>query len=176
MNRGNNNRDASILDDIRSLANSKRGITPWISWIILVTFVIFVGALVSTWMKDQVNDSVDTLKDKASLTESCDGAGIDVRNIVQKSSQTLEMIVINTYDTRIDQLVITAYTSGKGVVSTGTSNVTIRPNSNKTVLFSANSTTAILKIIPVYFEDKEGSDRKRRVCSDKAVERNITAG
>ena len=157
------------------LYRTKKGVTPWISWLILTVFVISLGGFVSLWMKEQVTDSVDNAKRAIYNSEDCEKLAIDIREAVLKNSQTLNMKVINTYDVRVDQLAFTLYDANNGILNASAINITIRPNENKTVEIGTNQTIAFVKVIPVYFRDKGRDDLIRVVCSENAVEKNMTA-
>ena len=156
------------------LTRSKKAITPWISWVILVAFTIVLGGFVSIWMKERVIETVDNVKIRIFHSDDCERVGIDIREVVLKNTQTLNMKVINTYDVRVDQLAFTLYTTKSGIANSSTVNITIKPNENKTVELGTNQSIAILKITPVYFKLKGETDMIRVVCNEKTIEQNLT--
>ena len=159
----------------RPLLRSRKGIAEWISWVLLLAFAVLLASIVSYWMRDYVSGTVTDMEKRAHTQEYCDGVGIELDDLVIKNSQTLNMKVINTYDVRVDQLAFTLYDANNGILNASAINITIRPNENKTVEIGTNQTIAFVKVIPVYFRDKGRDDLIRVVCSENAVEKNMTA-
>jgi len=49
--------------------SSKKGVSTWISWVLLVTFVIFIGTTIFYWMRDYATDAMTQLGDRLKTSE-----------------------------------------------------------------------------------------------------------
>ncbi len=153
--------------DVRS--SREGGISPWISWVLIITFAVLLASMVSLWMKDYVSDTVDDLKDRTRSKEYCDLVGVDIEDIVARNAQTLNMKVINTYNLGVDRLIFRLYDADNNIFINKT-NVTIKPGQNKTVTVPKNLTTYRVEVVPVILEDG-----KEIICKEKVVWKNITS-
>ncbi|MFO8016914.1 MAG: hypothetical protein R6U32_07480 [Candidatus Woesearchaeota archaeon] len=152
------------------LFRNRKAIASWISWVLLVTFVIFLGTMVFYWMKDFSAETMDDMRHRVETTEKCDLISIEVSDAVSKNAQTLNMKVTNRYNLGVDQLIISLYDGDNDIIRTNTINATIKPNATRTIGVPQNSsrTTAIVRVLPVIFEGGE-----RIYCPEREVEAEI---
>lgn len=150
------------------LARSKKAIEVWVSFVLLMTFVILLAAIVSYWMRDYIKSTVEDLKQRSYTSEYCDAVGIEIRDLVIKDSQNVNMVIINTYNLGVDKIIFRSYDLNDNVYINIT-NVTIKPNQNKTLSIHKNLTTYRIEAVPVLFYDE-----KEVICKDKMVWKNIT--
>lgn len=155
----------------RGLANSKKAIATWISWTLLVTFVIFLGTLIFYWMQDFSVDAMDRMRNRLETSEKCDFISIELSDVISKNAQTLNMKVTNRYNLRINQIVFTLYDVNNNFIWLNISNTTLKPNSTKTIEVPQNSSVATKRIqaIPVIIDDGE-----QIYCAERQVEANVT--
>ncbi|PIN86981.1 hypothetical protein COV19_02195 [Candidatus Woesearchaeota archaeon CG10_big_fil_rev_8_21_14_0_10_44_13] len=157
---------------LRPALRSKKAVSTWISWVLLVTFVIFIGTTIFYWMKDYSTTAMADLANRVKTTEDCDLVSIQVSDVTSKNAQTLNMKVTNRYNLRIDQIVISLYDSKNRFILSNLSNTTLRPNSTKEIEFEQNSSiaTARLEAIPVIIDAG-----KQIYCMERKVEINVTS-
>jgi len=155
---------------IRRHLNNKKAIATWISWVLLLTFVIFLGTTVFYWMDDYTRGRVDELKKRAQTSDKCDFVGIEVFDVIEKNAQTLNMKVTNRYNLRVNQLVITLFDSEHNPVLSNTTNITLKPNDTKSIDIPKNFSVSVVQAVPVII-DEEG---KQIFCVDKLYEANVT--
>ncbi|MFC1752355.1 hypothetical protein ACFL96_03055 [Thermoproteota archaeon] len=149
----------------RPLSN-KKAVYAWVSWVLLITFAILLAAIISYWMKDYIQELVEDMQDRALRDEYCDSTGIEIDELVVKNAQTLNMKVINTYNLAINQIIFRLYDHEYILINI--TNVTIKPDQNKTLEVPKNLTTSRLEAVPVIIEGG-----KRYICNDKMVVKNI---
>jgi len=155
----------------RKLILSKKAVSEWISWTLLVTFVIFLGTTVFFWMKDFSEVTTQDLVDRIGIAENCDQVSIDIIDVVSKNSQTLNIKVVNRYNLRVNQIIFDLYDSSNNYIWSNVSNTTLKPDTIKEIDISQNSTltTGSIKAIPVVI--REGKEIR---CTEKLVEKNVT--
>ena len=147
----------------------KKAIAPWVSWVLLLTFAVLLASIVSYWMKDYVTGVVNDMKTREYAKEYCDLVGIEIRDLVVKDAQTLNMKLVNTYNLGINKVIFRLYDTNNYILINKT-NVTIKPNQNKTVEIPKNATTYRVEAVPVIFKDG-----KEIICEEKMVWKNITS-
>lgn len=153
----------------KPLFSSKRAIAEWISWVLILTFSVLLAAIVSYWMRDYVTGTTEDMETRAHTTEYCDLVGIELDDLVARNSQTLNMKVINTYNLAINKIIFRVYDTNNYILINST-NVTIKPNQNKTVEIPKNETSYLVEAVPVVLSGDE-----EFICNEKMVWKNITS-
>lgn len=150
----------------------KKGIEVWISWVVLVAFVIFLGTMVFYWMRDFSADRITDLQDRLDVREKCDLVGIELSEVISKNAQTLNMKVTNRDYLAINQVVFSLYGDKSSFIMANISNITLKPNSSKTIDISQNSSIPTVRIsaVPVIIDSG-----KQIYCTDKRIEANVTS-
>lgn len=150
----------------------KKGIETWISWVVLVTFVIFLGTMVFYWMRDFSADRVTDLQDRLEAREKCDLVGIELSEVISKNAQTLNIKVTNRDYLAINQVVFGLYGDKSSFIMTNTSNITLKPNSSKTIDLIQNSSIPTVRVsaVPVIIDGG-----KQIYCTERLVEANVTS-
>lgn len=153
------------------LLKPKKAVSTWISWVLLVTFVIFIGTTIFYWMKDYSTDAMTLLENRLKTTEKCDLVGIQISELTSKNAQTLNMKVTNRYNLGIDRIVFTLYDSKNRFIWLNISNTTIKPNSTKEIEIPQNSSmiTARIEAVPVILDDGN-----QIYCTERKVDLNVT--
>lgn len=154
---------------IRRHISSKKAIAEWISWVLLLTFVIFLGTTVFYWMEDYTRGRVDELKKRAQTSDKCDFVGIELSDVIEKNAQTLNMKVTNRYNLGINQLVITLFDSENNPLYSNTTNITLKPNATKSIDIPKNFSVSVVQAVPVIIDD----DGNQIFCNDKLYEVNV---
>lgn len=95
----------------------KNAVSPWISYVLLIAFVVALGAFVYNWLTDYSVRSVADVKERVFNSELCDLSGVSVEACLNSStSQDLYINVTNRGDLRIDKLIFRFLkTSGSSV-------------------------------------------------------------
>ena len=156
---------------LKRLPKPKKAVSTWISWVLLVTFVIFIGTTIFYWMRDFSTDAMTELKDRLKTSEKCDLVGIQISELTSKNAQTLNMKVTNRYNLGIDQIVFTLYDSKNDFIWLNISNTSLKPNSTKEIEIPQNAslTTARIEAVPVVLDKGD-----QIYCTEKKVNLNVT--
>lgn len=157
---------------VKGMFAHKKAISVWISWTLLVTFVIFLGTTVFYWMKDFSVDAMDDLKDRVETSEKCDLVSIELSDVVSKNAQTLNIKVTNRYNLGVNRIVFDLYDQSNTFIWQNITNSTIKPNSTKTIEVPQNSSvvTGLVKATPVII-----SGDKEIYCTERLVEANVSS-
>lgn len=169
-----NRRPCCIAGKRRAMAKisaQKKGIAVWISWVLLVAFVMFLGVTTFQWMRDFSEKTVTNLESRVKTSEKCDLVSLELSDVVAKNSQTLNMKVTNRYNLRIDRIVFTLYDNKSDFIWLNITNTTLKPNATKIIDIPQNSSraTARIEAVPVIID---GVDQI--YCTERIVVSNVT--
>jgi len=85
------------------MKNKKRGISLYVSWILLMMFIISLSAVMYNWYHQRAERSTEILKEQ-STEDVCDKVGILIKDLCQ-NTQTLNINISNTRDIKVNQLI-----------------------------------------------------------------------
>ena len=84
---------------------SKRGIDAWISWVLLVAFMVTLSAFMYNFLSGFTKQSIDDVKEKVIDSKICDSVGISVSACL-KNSNLITVTVKNVNYVSIDRVSI----------------------------------------------------------------------
>ncbi len=84
--------------------NSKKGVSQYIAWILLVGLAIALGAIMFAWTRGFATQQVDDLESRTDNV-MCDNVAFEISGACQ-NSQTLNMNLTNTNNLRIEKIKI----------------------------------------------------------------------
>ena len=73
---------------------NKRGVSPAISWILLIGFAVALGGMVTVWIKSTAESSAETLKSKVEMDIRCDEISLNAHD-TQGSINCSNLTIIN---------------------------------------------------------------------------------
>lgn len=154
------------------LCSSKKAVATWISWVLLVTFVIFIGTTIFYWMKDFSTNAMTNLEYRLKTAEKCDLISLQVFDVTSKNAQTLNMKVTNRYNLGIDRISFSLYGNKNTFIQSNISNTTLKPNMTKEIEIPQNSsmTTVRIEAVPIILDDGE-----QIYCTERKVDVNVTS-
>jgi len=96
---------------------NKKAESLWISYVLLVAFVVALSAFTYSWMTAYTSDTSEEIKERVFNSELCDSLGVSVTACLNTStSQDLYINVTNRGDLRITKLIFRLIqTSGSSV-------------------------------------------------------------
>lgn len=148
--------------DSKLLFASKKGVDIWVSWVLLLAFVVALSAFMFTWFNEQ-NDKLAGDLRVMSDTAECDSVGLHVEDICQ-NAQVLYINISNKNSIRIDQLVFSVFDVYLESPVLRTVNLTLRPSEVEALQVLKQATTQQLEITPVIFTESD-----KVFCYRKAV-------
>lgn len=142
--------------------SSRKGVSVWISWVLLTAFVVFIGAFVLQWSKSSTTKTVEDLTEKGEILTLCQETSISVAGYCQKP-QTLNINVTSNNNRKVDGLKVRAfdiYDNPQG----GEKNVSIVPQKTVSVEVVKQGVLKRAEIMPMIIVGK-----KRVVCQSRKV-------
>lgn len=139
----------------------KRGIAPYMSWVLLMGLIIILSLFMFSWITTQVDTSISYIE-KGSDNSLCEKLSLSINDACQ-NTQTLNMNVTNVNTLEIDQLRFRFFDLYDNP-EFRTLNITIRPRDIESIKVLKQGTLKQAEIIPVIIKDK-----KIIVCNDKIV-------
>jgi hypothetical protein len=132
---------------------SKKGAALWISWVLLLAFVVGLSVFMFRWSQDRSEVFAKELRIMADTAE-CDSVGIRIEDICQ-NPQSLNMNISNKNSIRVDQFVMNIYDVYLENPLSRTVNVSLYPSEIENVKVLKQSTTQQLEIVPVVFTEDD---------------------
>lgn len=125
----------------------KRGISVWISYVMLTALVVALGFMVLTWSRSTTQETVDDIVARGEALTLCEISGVDIRSICQ-DTQTLNMEVTNTNDVRVVGLWARMYDIYDSP-QVSARNLTIEPQETKSIKLIKQGIISEAEIMPV---------------------------
>ena len=151
------------LNYLRSRGGSgKKGVSVWISWVLLTAFVVFIGTFVLQWSKSHTTKTVEDLTEKGEILTLCQETSISVAGYCQKP-QTLNINVTNNNNRKVDGLKVRAfdiYNAPQG----GEKNVSIAPQKTLSIEVVKQGVLKHAEVMPIIVVGK-----KRAVCQSRKI-------
>jgi len=142
---------------------NKRGVSVWISYVMLTALVVSIGFFVLRFTRDTAEDTVEDIVERGDALTTCQNTGINVDNLCQ-NTQTLNMDVTNTNDIKIKGLWVRMFDIyNKPQISSR--NVTISPQKTKNVKIIKQGIIKDVDILPIV--EKDGT---RILCDSRKLE------
>ena len=149
------------------MKNKKRGISLYVSWILLMMFIISLSAVMYNWYHQRAERSTEILKEQ-STEDVCDKVGILIKDLCQ-NTQTLNTNISNTKDIKINQLIFGLIDIYKDP-ETKKINITIYPGETEHIEIIKQGTLYQVDITPVVV-----TDGITNVCVNSKIFKTIIA-
>ena len=146
----------------------KRGVSPWISWVLLMAFAILLSALMYNFMVSYTEDSTEDMKKVVYNTDECRLVSINIDSVCV-SSQLLNITLENRNYIRIDGLDFRIF-NGRVPIHTNETEIPMNPNRRKVIEIDTGTASPITFVEVIPHITKEGLDI---VCSDKKVQSDV---
>ncbi len=113
------------------MALGKRGVSVWVSYVLLTALVVSLGVVVLNWSRSTTQETVDDLVERGDALTTCASAGIDVLNLCQ-NTQSLNMNVTNSNEVKLEGLWASMFDI-YNMPQTSSVNITIQPQKTREV-------------------------------------------
>ena len=140
----------------------RKGVSVWISWVLLVALSVMIGTLVLQWSKSHTVKTVEDITEKGEILTLCQETGIAVNSYCQ-NTQTLNINVTNNNNRKVDSLMVRAfdiYSNPDG----GARNISLEPEKTKAVVVVKQGVLKRAEVMPVIMVGK-----KTVVCQSRKV-------
>ena len=132
---------------------SKKAAAIWMSWVLLMAFVVGLSVFMFGWADDQTESFSKSLR-RMYDTAECDSVGLRIDEICQ-NPQYLNMKVANRNTISINQLVVNIFDVYIETPLSRVINVTIAPDNVENIRVLKQSTTQQIEIIPVVITESD---------------------
>lgn len=140
----------------------KKGITMWVSWVLLMSFAVVLSVFMYDWIFGFTSGAANELEQRTYAAEGCDDISIVIEDICQ-DAQTLYINITNTKNLRIKQLIFRIFDI-YDEPETKTRSIDIFPGRTETLEVLKQGRTGRLEIVPV---SRKGSSNI--ICNDRVV-------
>ena len=86
----------------------KRGVSIYISWILLMSFVIIISVIMFNFMKGFAEGHAENIKERAISSIECDSVAVTIDNACQ-NTQNLYINITNRGDIKVNRLLFRLY-------------------------------------------------------------------
>ncbi len=154
---------------------NKKAVSPWIAYVLLIGFVVALGAFVYSWVSGYAGDATVDIKERTYNSELCESLGVSVTACINSStSQDLYINVTNRGDLRETKLIFNFLKMSGNSVSEIYSievNTSLKPQYSK--IFDAEDinltwtpdTSTLVEVVP-----GTEKDDFEIICSERAGE------
>ncbi len=147
---------------MKSYIKTKKGVSAWLSWVLLVAMAVIIGTFVLQWSRSNVTQTVDDLTEKGDILTFCQETGLAVNGYCQ-DTQTLNINVTNNNNRKVDALIVRGfdiYDMPQG----GQKNISLDPEKSKNVQVVKQGVLKRAEVMPIIIVGK-----KRVICQSRKV-------
>ncbi|MCP3681917.1 MAG: hypothetical protein GY861_04430 [bacterium] len=142
------------------MLKNKKGVSQWISWVLLMGLAIALGTGFYYWMQNYTEESTAETILRADYAILCEDAGVSITNVCQ-NTQTLNMNLTNSNNLRVKGLVFRIFDI-YDMPQTVEWNETIDPQETKNVVIVKQGISNQLELIPIIY-----SGKNRLICTNR---------
>ncbi len=146
----------------KGVSRGKKGVSEWISWVLLTAFTVVIGVFVLQWSRGHTTETVEDITEKGELLTLCQETGLAITGYCQ-DTQTLNINVTNNNNRKIDAIVVRGfdiYNYPQG----GDKNITLLPEKSKSVVIVKQGVLKRVEVMPAIIVGN-----KRVVCQSRKI-------
>ena len=132
---------------------SKKAAAIWMSWVLLMGFVVGLSVFMFGWAEDRGEVFVGQLEGLSDTAE-CDSVGIRVQEICQ-NTESLNMKIANRNTLTVDRLAFLIYDSLGQYAGSRIVNVSIAPDTVESLKVLKQGTVVQVEIVPIIVTPRE---------------------
>ncbi|MBT5021985.1 hypothetical protein HOK51_00920 [Candidatus Woesearchaeota archaeon] len=152
-------------EKLKLIIKDKRGVGPWISWVLIMAFAVALSAFMYSFMVEYTSTSTDEIKEAVYNTDECRSVSLSIESVCQNTTTSeLNIEIKNRNYRRIDLVDYRLYDASQKPISTNATNVSLNPNRKKTLNLSGVTSLqlGLVEIIP-----SVNKEEFTIICSDK---------
>ena len=143
---------------LKAFSSSKKAIAIWLSWVLLMAFMVALSAFMYNWITTYTESSAEEIE-ITDMEESCSSVAIEVSGC--QEAETLNIELSNKGNLRIDQVVFRLYDIYNNIESKE-KEIKVKAGKTKEIKLLKQGTIQMLESIPVLVKDN-----KKTLCRDK---------
>ncbi len=137
---------------------SKRGVAIWLSWVLLIAFMVLLSTFMYNWITGYTESSAERIK-TTYAEESCSRTAIEIAGC--QKAEILNITISNKGNLRVDQVIFRLYDLYDNIESKE-KDILVKAGKTKELELLKQGVIQRLESIPVLIKDG-----KRTVCRDK---------
>ena len=153
---------AKIVEIVANRKADRKGVSVWISWVLLVALTVMIGSFVLQWSKSQATKTVEDITEKGEILTLCQETGLAINSYCQ-NTQTLNINVTNNNNRKVDSLLVRGFDI-YGNPDGGSRSISLEPEKTKPVAIVKQGMLKQAEVMPVIIVGK-----KRVVCQSRKV-------
>lgn len=148
---------------------SKKAVSLWISWVLLLGLVFMIASVVLVWSEGFVEDNVDSTRRQVENTNLCEKISLDIEEIFEKNPKTLYIKATNSHNIRVETIKIQYFDGSNVVGSSVNEDIVIEPGETRGIeVEMPDAEVGTVEIIPGKY-----STENKILCEDKRLKFNI---
>ena len=134
---------------------NKRAIHIWVSWVLLMAFVIALSALMFEWTTSYTEEKSVELQKRTYDTTECAHIGLNIDYVCQDTTDTqvLYINITNTNDIAVDKLIFRFFDIHDVNVETKEQTLKLKPGKSERLKILKQGTLKRAEVIPIIFKD-----------------------
>jgi len=143
----------------------RKAVSLWLSWVILVGFVVATSGFLLGWMQEYSEKSVGEMRERLYNSEVCDSVSMSIDKAFCRNPQLLNIVITNRNKFRINQIILRTYDEDR-TIEVFYLNETIKPTMTDDidVPIPVNRTISTFEAIPVYI-----TEESEHICENKKL-------
>jgi len=136
---------------------AKKAVSAIISWVLIVGFVISLGAIVSRFMVDFTKEQTKSTKKVVFDTDECRSLALSIDTSCHDiSAETLNLTITNRNFAKIEKLLYKVFTENNKPFLSGELDFPLNPDRKKELVLNASTVPiGYVELIPVTFKEQE---------------------
>ncbi|MFP4112117.1 MAG: hypothetical protein ACLFUO_03885 [Candidatus Woesearchaeota archaeon] len=144
------------------LIQDKKAAAMWISWVLILAFMVVLGVIIQAWSDSFVKTNVNNLQEIADTSE-CSYVGLSIDSVCQDELM-LVINITNRNDFKIDQISLNVYDIYLENIQSKKKNITLLPGETQTVSMIKQGTTRLIELTPVFI-----TENNIVTCTEKTI-------
>lgn len=148
------------------ILKNKKAISEWVSWVLLVAFMVAMGAFMYSYFTDYASSEGEKIRSVVYDTALCENVRINIDFVCQdvNNTQNLYINCTNKGQREINQVIINLYDL-YGNSQSVHKDIRIEPQRKKEVTILKQYIQQKIEVIPVVYEGEE-----KVICSQRMVQ------
>jgi archaellum component FlaF (FlaF/FlaG flagellin family) len=149
---------------------NKRGISVWVSWILLVAFIITISALMFSWITSFTEQKSSELRERVNDISECSSVSINIDSVCQdvSTSHFIYVNISNNGNIAVDKFIFRTVDLHESIVESKEKLFELRPGESERVKLLKQGTIKYFEAIPLVFKDDY-----EILCSDRMASNDI---
>ncbi len=148
----------------------KKAISPYVSWILIMAFVVAISAFMYSFMTGYTKDTTKDIKKQVYNADECRSVSLNILSACHASGY-LNITVQNTNYLRITGMDFRLYDKNKKPIQTNTTEIPMNPNRIKELSINTGITTTVSRVDVI---PRIKKDNLEIICGEQKAQKEVT--